>query len=931
MSTPPKNAAPRADAIRSLVPSLDYYRARMPDMPEPKRQRDGWTQNMPCPFHDDTTGSFGINLDTGACKCFGCGASAGNIVDAEMLFRNIGFHEARLNISREWKLAADTQAAQRPAPPKKTRTKPPARATLTPIPPDALPSRPKAHPKHGAPSVEWTYRDPAGAPLFFVCRFDPKTGRKQFAPLTWSGDRWDWKAPPEPRPLYGLDRLAAHPKAPVLVAEGEKAADAASTLLPGFVAVAAMNGAQSPGKSDFSPLRGRSVHIWPDNDQPGRQYAATVAKLARAAGAASVAILDLGRLSKDPASGAPQSLPEKWDAADALADGWTPDALEKVAHWEPLEPATGKASPRSSGATPHIPEGFELTAAGLYALLPQARGQNGGDDPRRLWVCRPLYVRAITRDERGEGWGRLLEWTDPDGVAHRWAAPMTLLSGSGEALRTELHRLGLEVSTNPEARRRLLEYLMHSAPKARARSVTRTGWTAGGVFVLPDRTIGEGAEPVIFQAETADGPGFAERGTLEGWRGGVAALAAGNSRVVFAICCAFAAPLLELAGDESGGFHLRGSSINGSSSGKTTTQRAAASVCGSADFVGRWRGTDNGLEGAAEQHNDSLYLLDELAQQDPRSAGEAAYLLANGAGKARAARTGEARAVKRWRLLFLSSGEIGLAEHMSEAGKKAKAGQEVRMAEIPADAGAGHGVFETLHDHSDGAAFARALTDASTEHHGTAFPAFIEAVIRDRAELPGAIKKLRGAFVDAVLSGLQPSGQVRRVAARFGLVAVAGELATGYGVTGWREGEARQAAETCFHAWLQARGTVGSAEQADLLGQVTAFFELHGEARFTPWDRAERGDDHMPRTSNRAGFVREMEGGGLRWYVLPEVFRREVVAGFDAREAAALLLRAGLLVPSNEGGERATQKVRLPGFKNPRRAYLFELDCGGDD
>lgn len=87
----------------------------------------------------------------------------------------------------------------------------------------------------------------------------------------------------------------------------------------------------------------------------------------------------------------------------------------------------------------------------------------------------------------------------------------------------------------------------------------------------------------------------------------------------------------------------------------------------------------------------------------------------------------------------------------------------------------------------------------------------------------------------------------------------------------------------------------------------------------------------MPRTSNRAGFVRELEGGGQRWYVLPEVFRREVVAGFDAREAAALLLRAGLLVPGNEGGERTTQKVRLPGFKNPRRAYLFELDCGGDD
>ncbi len=942
---------------------------------------------------DAKPGSFSVNLDTGRWADFASSAAkGGDLVALVAYLEGCRQGEAARLLGGFLGLSPIAKEAEPPAQqtgPHNPRSSSPQQ-TLEAIPADVLPTRPHACSWRGKPSARWTYRDATGTPLFFVYRFDPPKGRKQFAPLIWEkgcwrikakkskkvkpeshpfyeldrvrthpaahfqtteGEKslaqaaemlpayeaittlawvsgWLWAAPPEPRPLYGLDRLAARLEAPVVVAEGEKAADAAAELLPTYAAVATMNGAQSPGKSDFSPLQGRRLYIWPDNDDPGRRYAEKVTALALAAEAASVSVLELGSLAQDSSNGTPRELPAGWDAADALAEGWTAAALEQTARWEPAPGRTESPQQPQDNNGADVPQGFERTKAGVFAVLPPGRGQDGGDGPRKLWLCRPLFVRAVTRDERNESWGRLLEWQDRDGNTHRWAAPLTLLSGSGEALRTELHRLGLEIATQPEARRRLLDFLLHSAPENRARSVTRTGWASGGVFVLPDRTIGEGAEPVIFQAETAEGPGFAEQGTLGEWRQGVAALAAGNSRVVFSICCAFAAPLLDLAGDESGGFHLRGSSVNGSSSGKTTTQKAAASVCGSPAFVQKWRGTDNGLEAAAEQHNDTLLLLDELAQQDPRSAGEAAYLLANGAGKARAARTGDARPVKRWRLLFLSSGEIGLAEHMAAAGKKARAGQEVRMAEIPADAGAGLGVFENLHGFPDGASFSRALTDAAAEHYGTAFPAFVAAVIRDRAELPAIIRRHRATFVEKALADLEPAGQVLRVAARFGLVAVAGELATSFGITGWDQGEALKAAETCFRGWLDARGGVGSAELTDLLGQVAQFFELHGEARFTPWDRADRGDSHMPRTSNRAGFVRELEGGGLQWYVLPETFQKEVLAGFDRRDAIPVLLRSGFLVPGpgDNDGARSTQKVRLPGFRHPQRVYLIDLD-----
>jgi putative DNA primase/helicase len=76
------------------------------------------------------------------------------------------------------------------------------------------------------------------------------------------------------------------------------------------------------------------------------------------------------------------------------------------------------------------------------------------------------------------------------------------------------------------------------------------------------------------------------------------ALCVGNSRLAFAVACAFAGPLLRPAGMESGGFHYRGDS----SSGKTTALKVAASVYGGAGYLQRWRTTDNALEAIAAQH-----------------------------------------------------------------------------------------------------------------------------------------------------------------------------------------------------------------------------------------------------------------------------------------------------------------------------------------
>jgi hypothetical protein len=187
-----------------------------------------------------------------------------------------------------------------------------------PVPADA-PAPPTRHPKLGMPVRTWCYTDAAGRTLGFVNRFQTADG-KVFRPLTLmrstetSSLVWRWEALPQPRPLYGLAELAKAPSAPVVVTEGEKAADAARALLPGFAVVTSPNGSASAAQADWSPMRGRRVTIWPDADPAGLAFANTVAKLALAAGAEAVAIVS-----------PPAECPVGWDAADAQADGWTTD------------------------------------------------------------------------------------------------------------------------------------------------------------------------------------------------------------------------------------------------------------------------------------------------------------------------------------------------------------------------------------------------------------------------------------------------------------------------------------------------------------------------------------------------------------------------------------------------------------------------------
>ena len=392
--------------------------------------------------------------------------------------------------------------------------------------------------------------------------------------------------------------------------------------------------------------------------------------------------------------------------------------------------ATGEPKAANDG---RAYEPFEVDDSGVWF---HGADQDGKRKPRE-WVCSRLDVQARTRDQDGAGWGYLLSFADPLRHAKQWAMPARMLSGDGGEYRSTLLNMGLRISSSVRARNQLTQYIQTRQPEEFASCTDRIGWHGPTCFVLPKETIGDQAERTVFQTDGAIENTFHAKGTPDQWRDRVAALCAGNSRLVFAVACAFAGPLLRPGGVESGGFHLRGDS----SSGKTTALKVAASVYGGPSYLQRWRTTDNALEAIAAQHSDCLLILDELAQVDPKAAGECAYLLSNEQGKARATRTGTARPRLAWRLLFLSAGEVGLADHMGEAQRRVRTGQETRMADIPADAGAGMGAFEELHGLEGGSAFARHITSQAQTVYGATGRAWLQCLCDHAVALrpvPGA-------------------------------------------------------------------------------------------------------------------------------------------------------------------------------------------------
>ena len=134
-------------------------------------------------------------------------------------------------------------------------------------------------------------------------------------------------------------------------------------------------------------------------------------------------------------------------------------------------------------------------------------------------------------------------------------------------------------------------------------------------------------------------------------------------------------------------------------------------------------------------------------------------------------------------------------------------------------------------------------------------------------------------------------------AAARALLALAGEAATEYGITGWPEGAAIEAAAVGFKSWRSTRGK-GNDERRQILERLAGFLERHGDSRFSDW----AADGSMVR--DRAGWWKPDDQGG-RLYLFTADGLREALKGFDFNRALDVLEQAGAIPKANTRGERA--------------------------
>lgn len=241
-----------------------------------------------------------------------------------------------------------TEVINRPAMPAPEKRRSPW-VPIFPVP-DSAPVHPVAHLKRGFPERTWAYRGSGGELLGVVMRFKTSDGGKEVLPMVWARnsdtgvEEWRWMAFPEPRPLYGLDRLAARPDAPVMLVEGEKCADAGHSELPELVVVSWPGGGKADGKVDWSPLAGRKVITWADADAKRvpltpDERAAGIEQLSKPLlpedeqpGVATMVrirerLVGLGCRVWNVNLPPPGAKPDGWDLVDAVADGISGSAL----------------------------------------------------------------------------------------------------------------------------------------------------------------------------------------------------------------------------------------------------------------------------------------------------------------------------------------------------------------------------------------------------------------------------------------------------------------------------------------------------------------------------------------------------------------------------------------------------------------------------
>lgn len=565
-----------------------------------------------------------------------------------------------------------------------------------------------------------------------------------------------------------------------------------------------------------------------------------------------------------------------------------------------------KGASKPESLRPHV----ESRADGIYWVEPKSDKDAGEIICRESWLCSALKVIGIGIDDSKTRY-LILRWQAFGAKSETVQAIPFADIGEREGWRT-LKAGGVNVTTKSGLRATLADWLQSCANGEVWRIAHATGWQCGA-YIMPDgEIIGTPEQPVLFNGRSSAASGYTTSGTVDSWRESVGRLAFGNYSMMTGVAAALAAPLIGLAGADGFGIHL----YEQSSAGKTTTANVASSLYGNPDVLRlTWYGTALGLANEAAAHNDVLMPLDEIGQgADPVEVYKSAYALFNGTGKLQGAKEGGNRDLKRWRTVAISTGEMDLETFIASAGRKAKAGQLVRLLNIPMRRAV------RFHEHANGKHHADALKDAYQHHHGVAGREWVKWLADHQQEAVSAVRVTEERWRSLIPSDY--GEQVHRVGARFAILEAA--LLLGNVITGWDEQTCRDAIQYSYNAWLREFGT-GNKEHQQIIEQTEAFLNAYGMSRFAPFPY----DPSSLPISNMAGY--RQKGGHdadpMVFYTFPAAFEGEIARGFNARQFAEVLKKAGMLTPPTSGRGFQRKSPRIDG----RQIRVYVLQYLPDD
>jgi hypothetical protein len=276
-----------------------------------------------------------------------------------------------------------------------------------------------------------------------------------------------------------------------------------------------------------------------------------------------------------------------------------------------------------------------------------------------------------------------------------------------------------------------------------------------------------------------------------------------------------------------------------------------------------------------------------------------------------------ARNVGNWLLNFLSNGELTINDKIQETGKyTVHVGQQVRVIDLPIDAGIGQDLYQNKHGYGDSARLSDDLGSSCQKYYGSPLRAFLTAFCgsnpSEKMQHVALICERAQKFVDKN-SPEGASGQVRRVCRKFALIASAGEFAIECGILPYEKEDVWKAAEQWFEIWLSQRDSIGDLEIHKVLKRVQDHFAVESEQRYVPICFAK-----TDMRNRKAGYSWDHSSGSKR-YLMLSAAAHEILRGINRKVILDELRKRGWIELKDDGTIRETKSIDGANY----RGYIF--------